>query len=260
MLIVSRQHTEYRLDILSRNLPKIPCTRQNFHHFIQCITAKSCHRDKVLCQHIQTLCGRMNLLDTALSGKLCCHAAGYALCRRSRKQIHDACPPRVVPGAPQTLHRARHRARTSDLQYLVNLPHINAQLHRRGSTQEPQPAIAQRFLRLLPLFFRKAAVMHARKVFSADQIHIIRKLLRVPSALHKSNHTAAAVTIFIDQCAQFLPDRVFSFVPHRICVRSQNIKTDFFLHVRCRDDDLLWCQILCCLLQRFYRGRKPDPL
>lgn len=93
------------------------------------------------------------MLYTALSCKLCSHAAGDTLRRRPWKQVHDACPPRIVSSAPQPLHRAGYSARTSDLQYLVNLPHINAKLHRGGGTQEPQPAIAQCLLCLFSLFF-----------------------------------------------------------------------------------------------------------
>ena len=100
MFIISRQHTEYRLDILPCNLPKIPCTRQNFHHIVQCITLKRRHRDKMLRQHVQTLYRRMNMLYTALSCKLCSHAAGDTLRRRPWKQVHDACPPRIVSSAP----------------------------------------------------------------------------------------------------------------------------------------------------------------
>ena len=151
MLVVSGEHGADFLHILLRHVPKGPGTGKNFHNLIQCIAPRRSHGYQMLGKNIQAAGGRLHPFDSALSGQLCRHAAGHAFRRRSGKQNHLADPAGIVPRPPKPLHGSGNGTGTAHLQHLVNLPHINSQLHGRGGTQKPQPAGAKILLRLLPL-------------------------------------------------------------------------------------------------------------
>ena len=126
MFIISCQHLKHCFYIPLCNHTKRPSPRKYLHHFIQLITAVRCHGNQVLRQHIQTFSRWMQMLHTTFSSQLSRHTARDTFWRRTRKKIHHADPPRIVPCTPQSLHRTRYRTRTSYLQHLIDLPYINA--------------------------------------------------------------------------------------------------------------------------------------
>ncbi len=260
MFVITCQHTEHRSDIFSGNAAEIPCARQDLHHLIQRVASKCRHGHQMLCKHIQALRGRIDLLHTAFPGKLRRHAAGDALRSGSGKKVHHACPPRIVPRPSKPLHRPRDGAWTPHLQHLIDLPYIDPQFHGGRRTQQAQIPIPQSLLCLRALFLGYTSVMHPRKTFSAQRIDIIRQFLRISSALHKSDHTAAALTVLIYKRTQLLPHRVFSSASDGIRVRSEYVQTDILLHGGCSDHDFLRRQIFCRRIQRFDRRRQTDAL
>ena len=151
MLIVSGEHGTDVFHVLLRHVPKGPGAGKHFHHLIQRVASCRRHGYQMLGKNIQTAGGRLHPFDSSFSGQLRRHAAGHAFRRRSGKENHLADPAGIVSRPAKPLHGSGNGTGTAHLQHLVDLPHINAQLHGGGGTEKPQPAGAQILLHLLPL-------------------------------------------------------------------------------------------------------------
>ncbi len=166
MLIVSRQHFQHGLHIVSCHIAERPCSRQNPHDLVDRIAFKRRHGHKMLREHVQAAFRRIHLFHAAFPCERRSHAAQNAFRRRPRKHVHNACSERIMSRPAKPLHRAGHRAGTAHLQYLVDLSHVNTELHRGRRAQKPQFSFPQKLLRLLALLFGKAPVMDAGIILS----------------------------------------------------------------------------------------------
>ena len=102
--------------------------------------------------------------------------------------------------------------------------------------------------------------MHSSKTFPSQDIHIICQLFGISSPLHKGNHAAASLAIFIHQRTQFFPYRVFPAPLRSIRIGAENIQPDLFRHLRGGNKNLFRRQISRCPFQRFYGCRQADAL
>ena len=233
MLFLAREHSQTRLDFLARHLRKRIRAREQRHHVIHGIFFCRGHGNQVLAEHIQAPARRLGLLHAALARGLRGHAALNRFQLRARIHLHHAHAAGMVACTPQTLHRARHRARAADLKHLVDIAHVDAQLHRGGGAQKAQFALAQRILGFLPLLLGKAAVMHAREILSAELIDVIGELFRVPARLAKRDDAVRALAARVHGLGDLLPHvPVFARAQAR---HAANGKGDLLLHLR-RDD------------------------
>ena len=83
----------------------------------------------MLGQHVQAQSWGLCVLHAALSRHLGRHSAVNALRSRPGIHIHDTDPARSMASTSQPLHGAGNRARASYLDYQVQFPHIDSQLH-----------------------------------------------------------------------------------------------------------------------------------
>ena len=158
VFIITCQHGQNGFYVLPGDRAEGISAGKDLHHFINGIRRTGnpagalawlliflCgrHGDQMLCQYIQAHAGRAGLLDASLSGSLGSHAAVQGFRGSTGVHIHDTDPPRIVPGAAKALHGTGYGAGTANLQYLVNVTHVNAQLHGGGSAEQAQISPAQ---------------------------------------------------------------------------------------------------------------------
>ena len=198
------------------------------------------------------------MLHSAKSGGLSRHAAVDTLRCRPRIHVHHADRPRIMTCPAQTLHRAGHCTGTANLKDLVNVSHIDPELHGRCRAKKPEPSFPQFLLHLRPLFLGKTSMMNSGEPVAAQQIDVIGQLFRIPPPFRKCNHTFTVQTLLINRHPQFFPDRILS---SPICrSRSHHLNEDLLFHGRSTNHCRLRGQIFRRQFQRLNRGRQTDAL
>ena len=159
VFVIPRQHPEHTLHILPRHVPERVSPVQNVHHLIHTVPVACRHGHQMLGKHIEAH-SWLRMLHSAKSGGLSRHAAVDTLRCRPRIHVHHADRPRIMTCPAQTLHRAGHCTGTANLKDLVNVSHIDPELHGRCRAKKPEPSFPQFLLHLrkaCPAWRRRAS-------------------------------------------------------------------------------------------------------